>query len=295
MAIVNEFKYFKPKTVKEALDLLAKHKNAAVLAGGTDLVCNLKDGTVSPGAVIDIKGIKTIRDITFKAKKLRIGALVTFSDLINSEIIRQHFPLIMEMAKTVGSVAVRNRATMVGNICSAVPCMDSGPVLSVYDAEIHVASLGCNLRFPVSKWFKGPRKTALKGWGIVTAITIDLPAETHAGCFVKLGRYKGEDLAQASVAVLTLPKNRYRVGFGSVAPVPVRAAKIEKALKGKPLDEKLLKTAQDLIPKEISPIADIRATMEYRMHMCRIMFERAIKASAERLNGGGPAYGTALI
>jgi carbon-monoxide dehydrogenase medium subunit len=220
---------------------------------------------------------------------------VTFSDLIKSGIIREHFPLITEMSGAVASVAIRNRATIVGNICSAVPCMDSGPVLSVYDAEILVSGAGCNFRFPVSQFFKGPRKTVLRGQGIATSITISLPAPKHAGCFMKLGRYKGEDLAQASVAVLALPKRRYRVAFGSVAPVPIRAKKIEKLLNGNPLDDHLINTAKELIPQEISPITDVRASQEYRMHMCGVMFERAIKAAAARLEGTGPAYGTARV
>lgn len=295
MAIGQEFKYFKPKSIKEAIAFLSGHKNSFVLAGGTDLVGELKNGMVSPWAIIDIKGIAKLTGIDFSGKVLKIGALVTFSDLIKSEIIREHFPLITEMSGAVASVAIRNRATIVGNICSAVPCMDSGPVLSVYDAEIHVSGAGCNFRFPVSQWFKGPRKTVLRGQGIATSITIPLPSREHAGCFVKLGRYKGEDLAQASVAVLALPNRQYRVAFGSVAPVPIRAKKIEKVLKGKSLDDHLLRTAKELIPQEISPITDVRASREYRMHMCGVMFERAIKAAAARLDGAGPAYGIARV
>lgn len=295
MAIVQEFEYFKPKSMKEAVSLLLGHKNSFVLAGGTDLISELKTGMVSPGAIIDIKGITKLTGIDFSGKILKIGALVTFSDLLKSGIIREHFPLIAEMSGAVASVAIRNRATIVGNICSAVPCMDSGPVLSVYDAVILVSGAGCNFRFPVSQWFKGNRKTVLRGQGIATAITIPLPAPKHAGCFVKLGRYKGEDLAQASVAVLALPKQQYRVAFGSVAPVPVRAKKIEKVLNGNPLDDHLLGKAKELIPEEISPITDIRASQEYRMHMCGVMFERAIKAASARLEGNGPAYGVARV
>jgi carbon-monoxide dehydrogenase medium subunit len=295
MAIVQEFKYFKPESIKEAVSLHSRHKNSFVLAGGTDLISELKNGIVSPGAIIDIKGITKLTGIDFSGNVLKIGALVTFSDLIKSEIIREHFPLITEMSGAVASVAIRNRATIVGNICSAVPCMDSGPVLSVYDAEILVSGGGCNFRFPVSQWFKGPRKTVLRGQGIATSITIPLPTPKHAGCFVKLGRYKGEDLAQASVAVLALPKRKYRVAFGSVAPVPIRAKKIEKVLNGNPLDEHLLGSAKELIPREISPITDVRASKEYRMHMCKVMFERAIKAAEARLRGNGSAYGNARV
>jgi carbon-monoxide dehydrogenase medium subunit len=295
MVIVQEFKYFKPKSIKEAVSLLLGHKKSFILAGGTDLISELKNGMVSPGAIIDIKGIAKLNGIDFRGKVLKIGALVTFSDLLKSGIIHEHFPLITEMSGAVASVAIRNRATIVGNICSAVPCMDSGPVLSVYNAEILVSGAGCNFRFPVLQFFKGPRKTVLKGQGIATSISIRLPGPKHAGCFMKLGRYKGEDLAQASVAVLALPKRKYRVAFGSVAPVPIRAKKIEKVLDGKPLDDHLIQTTKELIPQEISPITDVRASQEYRMHMCGVMFERAIKVAAARLEGNGPAYGAARV
>jgi CO/xanthine dehydrogenase FAD-binding subunit len=295
MAILQEFKYFKPKNLREAVVLLSGHKNSFVLAGGTDLISELKSGMVSPGALIDIKGIKKLTGITFKGKVLKIGALVTFSELLKSGIIREQFPLIAEMSGAVASVAIRNRATLAGNICSAVPCMDSGPVLSVYDAEITASGTGCNFRFPVSQWFKGPRKTVLKGQGIATSIEMMLPAREHAGCFLKLGRYKGEDLAQASVAVLVLPNRQYRVAFGSVAPVPIRAKKIEAMMKGKPLDDQLISAARELIPEEISPITDVRASKEYRMHMCGVMFERALKTAVSRLDGAGPEYGNARV
>lgn len=297
MTIVHEFKYFKPKSIKEAFAFFAKHKKSVILAGGTDLIGNLKEGVVSPGSVIDIKGISKFSGIAYKetTRVLEIGSLITFSQLIKSGVIRTHFPLIVEMAGTVATTAIRNRATMAGNICSAVPCMDSGPVLSVYEANIKTSGPGCNHTIPVSKFFKGPRKTAVKGSEIVTAISIIPPPVKHAGCFVKLGRYKGEDLAQASVAVLALANNQYRVSFGSVAPVPVRAKRIEKLMNGYPLNDNMIRWAKELIPKEISPITDIRASKEYRLHMCQVMFERAIKAAVERLNGAGPKYGTGLI
>lgn len=295
MTIVTDFKYFKPQDLEETTALLSTHKNAALLAGGTDLVGNLKAGLVSVGALIDIKGLATLNGIGFGDQTLKIGALVTFSELIESAVIREHFPLIGEMARTVGSVAIRNRATMVGNICSAVPCMDSGPVLMVYEAGINVRGPAGERTIPAADWFKDSRKTALGPAELVTAITITPPAAKHAGCFVKLGRYRGEDLAQASVAVLALENHQYRLSFGSVAPVPIRARSIEALLAGHPPDPGLINAAQEQIPRQIAPITDVRASKEYRLHMVKIMFERAIRAAAARLSGRGPTYGTALI
>jgi carbon-monoxide dehydrogenase medium subunit len=129
----------------------------------------------------------------------------------------------------------------------------------------------------------------------VTGIEIPLPARKHAGCYVKLGRYSGEDLSQASVLVLALPGKKYRVALGAVGPVPIRAAMVERLLQGQDLSSELISKSQALIAAAISPITDIRATKEYRLHMCQVMFERGIRAAADRLAGNGPDYGTRLI
>jgi carbon-monoxide dehydrogenase medium subunit len=293
--IINEFEYFKPVTMAQALKLLARYQKSAILAGGTDLLNLLKDGSVRPEAVIDIKGLAALRKITFAKGRLQIGALATFSELIEAETVKRHFPLIVENARTVGSTGIRNRATMAGNICSAVPCLDSGPLLLAYDASVAVVGPAGKREISVSRWFLGPRKTGLKPGEMVTGITVLLPEGKHAGCFIKLGRYAGEDLAQASVLTMALAGNRYRVAFGSVAPVPCRAGRIEELLNGKELNPRLLAEAKDLVAEQISPITDLRATAEYRLHMCRVMLERSLLASVERLAGRGPRCGEKLL
>lgn len=293
--ILNEFEYFRPSTISQALKLLAKYRKSAILAGGTDLVNLLKDGGEKPEAVIDIKGLAALRKITFARGRLRIGALVTFSELIEAEIVRRHFPLIVETARTVASPGIRNRATMVGNICSAVPCLDSGPLLLAYDATVTAIGRAGKREIAIGKWFLGPRKTGLTPGEIVSGLTIPLPHERHAGCFIKLGRTAGEDLAQASVLAMALDGSRYRIAFGSVAPVPLRAEKIEELLNGKKLAAPLLAQAKEMVAGSISPITDLRATKEYRLHMCRVMLERSLRAAVERLAGRGPRCGERLL
>ncbi|MGD0037759.1 MAG: xanthine dehydrogenase family protein subunit M [Bacteroidota bacterium] len=295
MPILHNFEYFKPASLNEALLLLSRYKRAYVLAGGTDLVNNLKSEIDQPDAVVDIKSIKTLHAITFKKNVLTIGACVTFSELIDSKIIQSKFPVIAEVAKTVGSVGIRNRATMVGNICSAVACADSSPMLLAFRANVLIQGKKGKRKVAIEKWFKGNKKTDLKIGELVTAIEIPFPAKNYAGCFVKLGRYSGEDLAQASVVVLAFPKNQFAVAFGSVGPIPIMATKIANALKGRELSQELIKQASALIPTMISPITDMRATKEYRMHMCQVIFERGLKAASDRLRGDGPAYGVSLI
>lgn len=295
MPLLHDFEYHKPTTIGQAFRLLAKFKKAAILAGGTDIIGEIKEEMTAPEALIDIKGLKEFKKIDFKNGKLTIGSLVTFSEIIESKTIKSKFPVLIEVARKVASVGVRNRATMVGNICSAVPCMDSGPVLSAYEATINVKGIKGQRKISIDDFFIGPRKTALKKGELVTGITLALPDKKHAGCYVKLGRYSGEDLAQASVLILALPKDTYRIAFGSVGPTPIRARNIEKLLNGHTLDDTLLKKAKILITKTVFPITDIRATKEYRMQMCQVMFERGIKAAVSRLEGDGPEYGENLI
>ncbi len=296
MPIAHEFEYVKPTTLDEAVRVLAECGDGArVLAGGTDLVGWLRDDLVAPDLLVDIKGIEGLGELGLEGNALTVGACVTFTDLIESETVRIDFPLVYEMARTVASVGIRNRATMVGNICSAVPCCDSGPVLLVYEAVILVKGPSGGRAIPATEWFVGNKTTALEVGEIVTRIAIPLPEDGHAGAYVKLGRYRGEDLAQASVAILALPRDRYRVAFGAVAATPVRAPKIEALLSWKSLGDSLIEKAKRLIRQETSPISDVRASKEYREHMLPVMFERGLRAAAARLAGSGPEYGTRFV
>ena len=296
MIIAHEFDYFKPSSIDEAIKLLNKYgAKARILSGGTDLVVRIKDGFETPDAVIDIKGLDELKVLDFKDNKLIVGTLTTFNELIDSEVVKEKFPLLWESAKSVASMGIRNRATMVGNICSAVPSLDSGPALLLYEATVVVKGKDGERRIPIEEWFLGPRKTALKEGELVEYIEIPLPQKKHAGCYVKLGRYNGEDLAQVGVGVLALEGNEYRVAFCAVGPKPTRAKKIEELLNGKELSDSLIEEAKKLVEEEISPITDIRATKEYRMHMAKVMLDRALKAAVGRLNGKGPDYGTRLI
>ena len=284
MTITHEFKYFKPRTLTEAIPLLSRHgKKASVLAGGTDLIVCLKDGLRTPDAVVDIKDIPELKKLEFKSGALFIGALVTFSDLIESEIIRKKFPLLAEVSKTVASAGIRNRATLAGNICSAVPSLDGGPVLLVYEAVIHIRGPRRERKLPISEWFVGPKKNALQDGELVAGLSIPLPKIRSAGCYLKLGRYAGEDLASVGVCVLSLSGNRYRIAFCAVGPTPKRAFQIEKLLEGQKPTDALLQKAAELVPDEISPITDIRASKKYRTHMTCILLKKGIRTAAARL------------
>ena len=292
--IAHEFAYQRPSTLEEATHILANHPGSVrVLAGGTDLVAWLRDDAATPDLVVDIKALPELGDISVEGSTLRIGSLVTFTDLIESELVAEHAPLLAEMAETVASPGIRNRATMVGNICSAVPSCDAGPVLLAYDTTVHVAGSDGARVIPIDKWFVGLRATARTDDEVVTHLEIAL--RDHGGCYVKLMRYGGEDLAQAAVGIVVYPDDEYRVAFGAVAPTPIRASRVEEILRGRSLDDAAIADAVALVRDEISPITDMRATAEYRARMCEVMLARGLVAAVERLGGSGPAYGTRLI
>jgi carbon-monoxide dehydrogenase medium subunit len=294
LVIANEFEYRRPTTLMEATKYLADHPGSVrILAGGTDLVAWLRDDAVAPDLVVDIKNIPDLHDIKVDGDTLHLGSLVTFTDLIESDVIKEHAPLLAEMAETVASPGIRNRATMVGNICSAVPSCDAGPVLLAFDTTVHLTGPTGKRSVDINEWFVGLRQTARTDDEVVTHLTIKL--QRHGGVYVKLMRYAGEDLAQAAAGIVVYPDHEYRVAFGAVAPTPIRSTRIEDALRGEPLDDAAIAEAVAMVPDEISPITDMRATAEYRTHITKVMLKRGLVAAVERLAGMGPAYGTRLI
>jgi len=296
MPIAHEFEYVKPASLEEAVAVLAERgEGAQVLAGGTDVVAQLRDDVISPDILVDIKGIDGLADIGRAGDRLLLGPLVTFTDAIESELIRKSFPLFYEVAVQVASKGVRNRATIVGNICSAVPSCDAGPVLLVHDAQVLLLGTGGERTVPITEWFTGPKKCDLRSGELVVGLEAAASSSACAGSYVKLGRYQGEDLAQASVAILVSPDYEYRVAFGAVGPTPVRAKKLEAAIRGQEPSDEMLEAARKVIARETSPITDIRATAEYRKHMLEVMLERGIRAAVARLNGTGSEYGTRHI
>ncbi len=284
MAIINDFAYHKPKDINEVLILLSEFKEKAkILAGGTDLVVHLKEELSKPEMVIDVKGIAELNKIEISNDSVFIGAGVTFTEILESKTIKKKLPILWEASETVASIGIRNRATLTGNICSAVPSLDSAPALLVYDAEILVQSNTDKKSISIHDWFTGPKKTSLKPDELVLGIKI--PIVQHTGVYEKLGRYKGEDLAQAGIGIFINEAKNYRFAYCAVGPVPKRMKKLEDFLQGKNITENLLQEAAELIPAEISPITDIRSSSEYRTHMMKVMFKRGLQKSTAIQNG----------
>ena len=286
MATAPDFQYVKPATLDAALELMRIHGTCAKpLAGGTDLAVHLKEGVITPAWVVDLKGIAELRRCEEKDGRLFLGALITFADILALAVVKERLPVLADAAASVASVAIRQRATLVGNIVSAVPSLDAAGALLVYDAVVHTQSTAGRREIPVDSWFLAPRQTALTPDEIVLGVSLKLPAAREGGCYLKLSRYAGEDLAQAGLSVVVTADNHYRIAHTALAPAPRRARSVEALLNGKHPDTPLLDAAKQLLLQEISPISDLRATKRYREHMVQVMLERGLKAARGRLLG----------
>jgi len=285
-----------PESLDEALSLKKKWgEKSSLLMGGTDLFLTIEEEVRRPELLIDLKKIGELSTLEERGGSIHIGAAVTYSELIGSDLVHEKLPGIWESSRLVASMGIRNSATMAGNICNAVPSAESAAPLMVREALIHIASPSGNRSVPVVDFFTGPRRTVVKNDEIVTSLSVPLVKGKFGESYVKLGRYRGEDIAQVATAVMVDGRLNYTIAYGAVGPVPMRIPGAEALLKGKKPTADLVEKAKADMLNTVSPIGDIRASREYRLHMCSVMFEKAVAAAFGRMETGTPAYGTRLI
>lgn len=283
------FELERPQSLEEAISILEKFGNRAMpKAGGTDLLMWMKDRLVTPDVVVDLSLIPDLAGVNFSQKEgLRIGAMASCTEVLESSAVKAHFPALYDACLSHSDWLIRNRATVVGNVCSAVPSGDVMPALYCYDATVHIAGPRGERIIPISKFILGPRKRDLGVGEIVTHILVPLPEGKTSGCYLKLGRRNALDLAQIGVACVALNGSNgreYRLAYGAVAPTPLRANLVEEMLKGiKAPDDDTLEQASALAKEAVKPIADVRASVEYRLAMVGELTKRAIKICVERL------------
>ena len=202
------FAYARPASLAEASGLLAAHPDggARLLAGGTDLIIRLRDGTFRPQVVVDVKRIAELdRQIDRVDGRVRFGALTTMTDIAADDAARRDYPALAEAALYVGSVQIRNRATLAGNVCNASPAADTAPALLVYDAVVVAAGPAGERRIPIDDWFVRSGVTTLAPDEIVTAIELPLPMASRGSSFARRTRRRGHDLASVTLACTISP------------------------------------------------------------------------------------------
>jgi CO/xanthine dehydrogenase FAD-binding subunit len=288
-----EFKYVRALLPDEALGFLKEHGPAArPVMGGTDLFPGMRNGAIHPQIVVDVKHLPGMCDLAYDEQSgLTVGAAVTMNELARHPDVLAHYPLLAQAAEAVASYQVRNRATIGGNLCNASPCADTAPAVLALEAEFVLYGPQGGRTVAASDFFIGPGKTVLQPGELMMTICFPPPPARAAACYLKLGRCRSGDLSVVSVAVLGLADEvgggyRFRIGLGSVAPTPIRAAEAESFLAANPPGEEAFDAAAERAMAVASPITDVRATAEYQKAMVRVLTRRGLRDVWARLKEG---------
>src|SRR5437667_1370690 len=279
------FEVFQPVSIPEACQLFRKHgPGGHFLAGGTDLVIAIKEKGLVPRYVVDLKRIESLSGIRENPAdgSLVIGALTTMREVETSRVINTRFPFLSQSASEVGSIQIRNRATIGGNIANATPSADVVPALLVLEAQVTTSTQNGEKQVPLESFFLGPGKTVMERGDILTEIIIPPASANLRGEYIKFSPREMMDLAYVGVAVALLTDGdenvcrEVRIALGAVSPVPMRARKAEAVLVNRVINEESAERAGEAAASECTPISDVRASAAYRRHMVRVNTKRAI-------------------
>ena len=310
---MKKFDYFKPKSLEEALTLLAKYgEKARLIAGGTDVIVMIKQKAMAPDVLISLQGIPGLDQIKFNGS-LSIGPMVTHRAIEKSEVIRKNFSALTDATDYLGSVQIRNVATIGGNICTAAPSADTATPLLVIGTQAKIKGLKEERTVAIEEFFKGPGETVLKPGELVRELLIPKLLPNTGSAYYKLQRRLALDLPILGVSVLlSLDKNKVtcsdmlcttspissilhkmeedeiickdvRIALGVAAPTPMRAVKAEALLRGKKLCDELLEEVANTASQEAQPRDTIRGEAWYRKDMVRVLVKRMAMKSIERV------------
>lgn len=288
---IGKFEYKKPASLRTTLRILSnKGADTRLLAGGTDLILQIKEGQVSPSLVVDVKNVPELNKLDWnKSGGLHIGAAVPLSRLLTFTVISERYGILAQACSVIGSMQIRNRGTIGGNICNAAPSADSAPALLCLGARAIVASKNGTRKIDLGKFFKAPGKTSIRAGELLVEIEVPTPPAHSVGCYMRHTTREEMDIAVAGVASFIIlspgskkPKD-VRIALGAVAPTPLRAHDAEALLIGKSVTEKTIEEAAEKAAKEAKPISDIRASAEYRRELVKVLTRRTLRKSCDVL------------
>lgn len=281
------FAYLRPVTLEQTIAALSDPAATTyLLAGGTDLIVRLRRGHLRPTVVVDTKRIRDLHsEILPIDAGLRFGARVTMTSIIQDARVRQHFEALVEAASVVGSVQIRNRATLTGNICNASPAADTVPPLLVYGAIANVVGPAGSRAVPLSEFFTGPGRTVLTRGEMLESVDLPFPKAPVGAAFGRITRRRGVDLATINLCGLITSEGEARFAFGAVGPTAFVAVDRSGALSGGGTDAKAREAALRMLFSRARPITDVRGSQEYRTAMLEVMTGRSWDVAATRLRG----------
>ncbi len=281
--------YISPASVEEALDILKSHKKQArIVAGGTDLILDLKDQIREVKCLVDISGIEELRKIERDGDNIKIGAAVTHSQAASSKLIQENAPALAEAALAIGSPQIRNQGTVVGNVINAQPAADTAVALFALEAKAEITTGSGRQLVPIEKLYKGIGASKVDSTAeIVTALYFKSLKNNQGSAFVRLSQRKALALPMLNVAaVVTIQDDHFeeaRIVVAPVAPMPLRSRKAEAALQGALIGLDSINTAAASAASEAQPRdSDLRGSAEYRKEMVKILVRRALEQASQR-------------
>jgi len=285
---VPDIELIEADTLEEAAAAVARHApDVRFLAGGTDLLVDLKTGRVSIGHLVSLHRIDALRGITESGDGLRIGALTTISQLIRSPALQERYLPLLEAARRMAGPQIRNAATAGGNICSAVPCADLPPILTALRASVELWSPAGVREVPLASFFVGPRATVRRDDEVLTTICVPAMPPGFGAAYARFGLREGNAIAVAAVAAsLDLDASGSvrdaRVVLNAVAPYPKSVDAAAEALVGRPPNEAAFAQAALAARKAAEPICDVRGSADYRHALVEVLARRALESAARR-------------
>jgi CO/xanthine dehydrogenase FAD-binding subunit len=291
---MKSFEYLRPHDLSEALDIMERYgAGAAPLLGGTDLTVRIQKGQADPAAVVDLKGVREIgASIDAQDGTVTVGARVVLSDLLRSDLMQTHYPALVEAASIVGSIQIRNRATLVGNICNASPAADTVPPLIAYAAEVAIVGAGGSCapsspspirrRIPLEDFFLGPGQTRRAPTELVVAVHLPVPGRPFGCAFGRLTRRAGVDLATINMACAVDAAGLTTFVFGAAGPTAVVARENGGELADADLPESRREELLRSLVEKTRPISDVRSGQEYRRAMLLAIARRVLQRALER-------------
>ena len=287
---MSEIQYQTAKTVKEAAKfMLAAKGKGYILAGGTDLLVQMKSGMRTPGVIVDVKKIPEMTTIVEKKGSFTIGAATPAAVIGEHKKLKKMWPGVVEAINLIGSTQVQGRASAGGNLCNASPAADSVPALVAAGCTVAVQGPKGKRTVPVEKFCAGPGKTTLKPGEIVVSLTLPARPKNSSDAYLRLIPRTEMDIAVVGVGVSLSMKGgtcvSARVGLGAVAPTVLLVDKAAKALVGSKLDDKALDAAAAACSAACKPIDDKRGTIHYRTKIAGVLLKRAAMIARDRING----------
>jgi carbon-monoxide dehydrogenase medium subunit len=281
-----DFSFYQPASVQDAIGLLSQKSNAVAMAGGTDLLVEMKKGVRSHENIVSLAKITELKQITEDEHNLFIGACTTHSDVIASPLVGKIAPALVEATAKIGSEQVRNTGTIGGNICTAASCCDTAPVLLSMNASVEIACTENKRIVPLRDFFTFNKKTILKNGELITRIIVPKPGPGTGACYEKFGLREAGSISVVSVAakvrILDDTCVEACIVIGAVAPIPKISDQVTEILKGRKVPEfvensPVLEEAGDAAVRDSLPIDDIRGGAQFRRDVLKVLVKRAIR------------------